>query len=247
MTSKSSYRLGKLSPTPIAFKLSKYGAALPAPPKLAGHVGLADSNMFANDRLGDCVCAGAGHETLLWNQLGGKTVTVTDQNVIAMYEAVAGYNPADPSTDQGTDMAAAASWRRKTGLADAAGTRHKIGAYVAIDKGNRTELMQAIWLFGAAGVGIQFPASAMTQFDAGKPWTVVKGSKIEGGHYVAAVGYDSAYIYVITWGKLQRMTWAFFDKYNDEGFAYLSTEFIKAGKSPEGFDLTTLQSDLAAL
>jgi hypothetical protein len=37
--------------------------------------------------------------------------------------------------------------------------------------------------FGAAGLGVKFPTSAMKQFKAGKPFTVVK-SGIEGGHYM---------------------------------------------------------------
>ena len=44
------------------------------------------------------------------------------------------------------------------------------------------------------------------------------------------------------------MTLAFFKKYVDEGYVILSPEFINSqGVSPEGFDLPTLQSDLAAL
>jgi hypothetical protein len=43
------------------------------------------------------------------------------------------------------------------------------------------------------------------------------------------------------------MTVQFYAKYCDEAWAILSPEMLDAGKSPEGFDLIQLQSDLNAL
>jgi hypothetical protein len=88
----------------------------------------------------------------------------------------------------------------------------------------------------------------MTQFSAGQPWTVVAGSPIEGGHDIPFVGFDGTWIYVITWGKVQKMSVEFFVKYCTEAWAKLSLEFINGkGVSPEGFNLTQLQVDLAAI
>lgn len=243
-------RLGKLPSKEISFKFRDYAAALPAPPTRAGHQELSDSNMFANDRLSDCVCAGAAHETLLWNREGGRRVEVTDEQVISMYSDITGYNPKDPSTDQGTVMADAASWRRKKGLEDGTGKRHKIAAYTSISPSNQMEHMQSIWLFSAIGIGFEIPRSAMVQFEKEEPWEVVQGASSEtlGGHYFTAVGYDARYLYVITWGRIQKMSWSFLQKYNDESFAYLSKEFLdKKEKSPEGFDLDSLKLDLSRL
>lgn len=234
----------------IKFKLSDYTTGkLPSPPKRYGHQKLVkDWGMLGNDRYGDCVFAGAGHEHMLWNAEGGNTFNVTTTNVLEGYSAVTGFNPNDPNTDQGTDMEEAAKWRRNTGLVDATGTRHKLGAYLDISRGNIDQIKQAAYLFSAVGIGIAFPDSAMTQFNQGKAWSVKSGAQIEGGHYVPVVGYDSRYIYVITWGKVQPCTYAFIRKYMDEGIAYLSNEFLtKLGKSLEGFDLSTLQSDLNQL
>ena len=241
------YKLGKSKPTRIAFKFKAYTKALPTPPATAGSHTSTDTHMFLNDQLGDCVCAGAAHETIHWTSEAGASAPIVDSNVVAMYEAVAGYVPGDESTDQGTDMSVATSWRRKTGIPDSTGKRHQIAAYMSLTTKNILHLKQAIYYFGVAGVGINFPASAMDQFDAGKPWTVVSRSRIEGGHYVAAVGYDADYVYVMTWGRLQKMAWSFYTKYNDETFVYLSTENLKNGKTPEGFNLTQLQANLAAL
>jgi len=242
----------KLGKTParkdaITFKLRDY-LPLVAPPASAGHYTLQHVwGMLGNNLWGDCVLAGAGHETMLLNTEAGKIVAITEHNALSDYSAITGFNPDDPNTDQGTDMQVAASYRRKTGVIDSKQHRHKVLAYLAITAGKKTQLKQAVYRFGVAGIGIQFPSSAMDQFNAGKPWTVVAGSPIEGGHYVPAVGYDASYIYVITWGRVQKMSWAFYTKYCDEAIAYLSSEFLKDGKSLEGFNLTQLQADLKNL
>lgn len=167
-----------------------------------------------------------------------------------MYSAVTGYVIGDDSTDQGSDVRQTLAWRRKTGLADATGKRHKIGAFLALEPGNMDHLVAAAYLFGAVGLGIEFPGSAMDQFNAGKPWSVVKGASIEGGHYIPLVARrSSTQLEIITWGKVQKMTNDFYAKYCDEAWAIVPTEYLnpETGKSPEGFDQKTLNSMLAKL
>lgn len=245
------FKLGKLPARKeaVTFKLANYGAALAAAPANGGHYKMINDwqGVMGNDTLGDCVCAEAGHSTIYFNYLAGKTVHIPTDYVVAMYSAVTGYTPLKPDTDQGTDMQAAASWRRKTGLKDANGSVHKIAAYLDLGAGDPELLRKAIYYFGGAGLGIRFPASAMQQFNTGEPWTVVKNSKIEGGHDVWACGYDEKFIYVVTWGKVQKMSWAFFTKYSDEALVYLSTEMLNNDKSLEGFHAAQLTADLAKL
>jgi len=204
--------------------------------------------MLGNDQYGDCVWAGAAHETMLWNAERGKTVVFDATHVLGDYSKVTGFNPHDPNSDQGTDVHQALNYRRRTGVADQTAVRHKLGAYVALTPGSWTQLLSACYVFSAVGIGIQFPESAMAQFNAGKPWTPVAGSQIEGGHYVPVVGRPtSSYVDVVTWGKVQRMSASFYEKYCDEAYAILSTEMLDAGKTLEGFDLGQLQADLAAI
>lgn len=246
-------KLGKTPARPgaVSLKFSTYlTPKLPAPPATGGHQDLLTHvvlGMLGNDQYGDCVWAGAAHETILWNEEAVAVVDFSDQSVLSDYSAVTGFNPKDPNTDQGTDVQVAAAYRQKTGVLDAQGKRHKVGAYLALKKGSQAEIMQAIYLFGAVGIGIEFPGSAMDQFNAGEDWTVVKGAKIEGGHYIPGVSYDPEFVYVVTWGKVIRASWAFIKKYMDEGVVYLSPEMLVAGKSLEGFDLAQLQADLAAI
>ena len=229
---------------------------LPTLPAEFGHENFISSNawgMLGNDTLGDCVEAGMCHETMLWHAeaAGATTATVvpfTTANATAIYSAITGYKPNHPNTDKGTDMAVAAAYRRKTGIADANGRLHKIDAYLALTAGNLQEHLLAAYLFGAVGVGIEFPNYAMDQFNAGKPWDVEQVyPTIEGGHYVPIVAYRGGNLEVVTWGRTQEMTPAFFQKFNDESYVYLSEETLSNDKTPEGFNLAQLKADLKAV
>src|SRR6476660_47179 len=58
--------------------------------------------MYANDRFGDCVFASCGHLIGLWTMAeSGQEVLFADQEVLAWYSAVTGFNPNRPWTDQG--------------------------------------------------------------------------------------------------------------------------------------------------
>ncbi len=238
----------------VKFKLAKYmvPSHLPTPPKVFGHQKLVGSawGMLGNDEYGDCVWAGAGHETMLWNKEANKTVAFTEADALGDYSACTGFKENDPNTDRGTDMQVAASYRRKTGVLDSHGKRHKVKAYLALSVGDVDQLMLAMYLFGAVGIGLKFPDSAMTQFRAGKPWDVVPGPAPKEGHYVPGVGRDAkGNIIVVTWGKLQLMTPRFYKKYNDEVVAYISEEMLvpPTDVSLEGFNLAQLTADLGKL
>ena len=171
---------------------------------------------------------------------------IPDSAVLHAYEAVSGYKPADPSTDVGAGVRDVLKYRVKTGIIDATGRRHKIGAYVKLDTGNWSQMLEALYLFGAVGIGWQFPDSAMDQFNRGEIWSVVDGANVSGGHYTPLVA-ERAHGEVVTWGRIQGFTTNFLRDYCDEAWTMLSPEMLTAGKSIEGFSLAQLQTDLARL
>jgi hypothetical protein len=251
-----SFKLGKQAADPRGtdFQFSAFSAAieLPKSPSRFGHEkAYADWLMLGNDRYGDCVWAGAAHEHMLLNKVVHKRdVLFDDDSVLSDYAAVTGFDRNDPSSDRGTNVHDALSYRRKTGITDANGTRHQIGAYVALDPKNWEHLEQATYIFGAVGIGFEFPDSAMKQFANGEPWSPVNGSKIEGGHYVPVVGslHAATEASAITWGKRQVFTIAFYEQYNDEAWAYITTEELHGdGTGLHGFDLEKLNAYLAAV
>lgn len=245
-------KLGKTPARPgaVSLKLSDYLTDdVPAHPVTFGHYQLVDDfPMFGNDQYGDCVWAGAGHETQIFTAEGHGSAVFTDAEILKAYSDVTGFNPDDPDTDQGTDMEQAAAYRRKTGLVDTSGKRHIIGAYTDLGVGNDSEVETAAWLFGGVGVGWELPQSAMNQFNEGKPWTVSRShTKILGGHYVPIVGADADWLYGISWGKVIPIDRKFLKKYMDEGIAYVSVEILWGGKSLEGFTNTQLLGDLRGI
>ena len=216
------------------------------PPATVDYSGFTPVGMLGNDTVGDCVFAADGHivEQATFFGQGSEYVVSTEQ-ALAAYSQVTGYNPADPNSDQGALVQDGLDYLRKTGFGG-----HKIAAFAQVDVKNITEVKNAVAEFGSVDIGFDFPASAMDQFNAGKPWTPVAGSPIEGGHCVTVVGYTDAYLTVVTWGKsTQKMDYAFWNKYVSEAWALISRDWWNAatGKDPEGVDLAALGAQWAAL
>lgn len=224
--------------------------SLPKHPMRFGHeqtIGADAWGMLGNDVAGDCFFAGSAHEHMLLERAGGalNPPTFRTDDVLGDYGALTGYDPHTGANDNGTVLREGLGYRRKTGLLDANGHRHKIGAYLALDPGNWDHLLEAVYLFGAVGIGLEFPASAMDQFNEHRPWDVVRGSSVEGGHYVPLVAKRGRLV-CVTWGKSQEMTRRFYSRFCDEAWAYVSPEIVSAsGRTPEGLDLQGLQAALA--
>jgi hypothetical protein len=245
----------KLGKTPFVvderdLKLDDYLTAAPTPPEGDfGHEGLvAEWGMLGNDSAGDCVWAGAAHETMMLGAEGDHHPAFSTDSVLSDYSAVTGYVPGDESTDRGTDVRNAMLYRRKTGILDAAGHRHHIGAFLRLRPGDLAQLYQALYVFGAVGIGIEFPSSAGEQFNSGEPWDVVDGSPIDGGHYIPVVARRGGQPVCVTWGRTHSMTERFYETYCDEAWCFVSASVLNGeGRSPEGLSLEQLRSDLKAL
>jgi hypothetical protein len=202
--------------------------------------------IYGNDQYGDCVWAMIGHMIEAWTQYAGTgAVEVTTEQLLAAYSAVTGFNPADPNTDQGTNIQDALNYWRTTGVAG-----HKIVVFAKVDHTSPTEVEAAINLFGSLAVGVNLPASAQTQFNAGQEWTVVDGSPIEGGHAIHAGAYDTAAkdARITTWGAVQTLDDPWWTSYVEEAWVVVTPEWVAAtGQSPSGLDLTGLGEDFASL
>ncbi len=192
--------------------------------------GSVESDWAAYGGAGDCAWAGPAHETMEASKNANRPVPgFTCLNVLEQYSAYSGYNLQTGANDNGSNVRDVLSWRQKTGLLDSTGAAHKIGTYVALEPGNTSQLWEALWLFEAVGIGINFPNSAMDQFNAGKMWSVVAGATIEGGHYVPLVGHPVQNVWTcVTWAKRQTMTPQFLTTYCDEAWAYIDPERYNA-------------------
>lgn len=228
---------------PRTLRLARYTEALPAPPPITDWLsGITGWGMMKNDSLGDCTCAAIGHACQVWSAATGPIFTASDEQVVQLYEQACGYDPSNPSTDQGGVELDVLNFWRKNGFAG-----NQLVAYADPDPGNIEHVKQSIYLFGGVYIGLTLPISAQNQtvWDVvGNPqsdWASRPGSW--GGHAVFVPYYDESGLVCITWGAQQRMTWNFWRTYCDESHTLLSKMWLD--RAPSDFHLGDLQSDLA--
>lgn len=210
--------------------------------------------MDGNDEVGDCTCAEIDHAIKALQVAAGNDEIVSGpQEVLAAYSAITGYDPSQHGphgnpTDRGAVMQNVRDYWRRTGFT-LGGTVDKILLFAEVPVADTRLVEYALSRFGEIGLGFRFPTSAHAQFNAGLPWDVVKYSRIVGGHAVALVGYDEDFYHVVTWGKLQKMTPAFFGKYVDEAWVQLSADFVNSvsGEDPLHQTLQDLGAQFAEL
>lgn len=255
------FKLGKKPPKidPRTLRLSKYSASLPAPPPSCDWTkGVTSWGEMLNDQLGDCTCAAVGHadQVVSLNSPSGFMVTPPDQLILNLYERSCGYVPGDPSTDQGGVIVDVLNYVRQHGLGRKdAHRRHrkkfKLYAYADPDPGNLNHVKQSIATFGVVDIGLNLPLTAQSQ--VGGVWDVVGNPRNNpnsmpdswGGHSVAVCGYDADTLTCITWGMLQKMTYAFWAFYCDESHALLFAAWLERFGAQAPAALQQLQADLA--
>lgn len=239
-------KLGKLAPkhSPKTLSFAKYVSEdTPPPPveKVYYEYLVETWPMYGNNELGDCVFACAGHMLQNWSAHGGKEIRATNEDILAVYEAVGGYKPGDPSTDNGAVITEFLTWWQKHPIAG-----KTISGWASVNPKDLDQVKQAIYVFGGIDIGIQVPQSAMDQFQAGENWEVSDDPTIIGGHSICVFGYGAQGCACITWGKIQYMSWEFFQTYCDEAYAIVSPDFIESAtkKTEFGLDLAALERDL---
>lgn len=229
--------------------LARYLSAKPVLPAAidwtpAVKTGLFDSGwpMFKNDAVGCCAEAAPGHMIECWTANAGIEQLVTDDAIIAAYSAITGYNPGDPSTDNGSAELDVLNYWRQTGIGG-----HRITAFVEISPASLTELRAAVAWFGGVYIGLDLPMSAQAQ--TGFVWDTVANDGGEwGDHAVNIVAFDQDGFICITWGQKQRISNRFISSYCAEAYAIISPDWLNsAGISPSGFDLSALNADLAQI
>lgn len=204
--------------------------------------------MYLNDQLGDCTCAEVGHAEQLFSAIDGREIDVHDQDVLALYERVSGYDPTSGANDNGAVILDVMNAWRKVGCAG-----HKIGAFAEVDINNDQLLRSAISLFGGVSVGLALPKELEAKVQSGSKTTWARPRYLTGdnapgswgGHCTLVADYDAHGLTMITWGYAQKMSWAFWHAYGDEAWAALSSEWLDDGaNAPNGFAVAALQADL---
>lgn len=208
---------------------------------------ISDWKMLANDKLGDCTCAGLLHMFMLWCSQSGRLFNCGDADAVTLYQTLCGYNPTDPTSDQGGVLLdILKTWRKSPIMGQA------LGGYVSIDPTNWEEIKLAHFLFGSLYIGVNLPVSAQKE----KVWKDTRDTPGGwGGHCIVSTAYRDGtscfkppLLTVATWGTTQDMTAAWAAKYIDEIWAPVSPAWLRVGgRAPNGFDAAQLMDDQSRL
>ncbi|WP_448701265.1 hypothetical protein ACFGVR_03870 [Mucilaginibacter sp. AW1-3] len=195
-----------------------------------------------NLHLRNCTCAAAGHLIQCWTMNTGEQVLLSDNRIIRVYSALTGYDPKTGANDKGATALELLKYWRKNSFSG-----HKIAAFATVNHHTKKHVSQAIFLFGGIYVGLQLPKTIKGQ----KVWELSPDGPVGdgapgsyGGHAICVLAYDEHGLTCITWGKKRKMTWDFWFAYAEEAYALISDNFLRAGKTPAGFDAETLRRDL---
>jgi hypothetical protein len=225
------------------------GAAFTPPPDVVDYYSAVPSwPMYGNDDLGDCTWAAIGHMVQAWTAFAGAERTPAEADIVQGYWET-GTPPSATGvtggpTDNGRMEPHVLSYWRHNGIPN---EQDSIIGYAAINAKNPDRVKFAIENFGGVYVALAMPLTAEQQ----SVWDYVPESPDNqpyswGGHAVPVLGYDAEFLYLVTWGFVMKMTWAFWQHYGVASYALISPDFV--GKATAaGVDMDGVQAQIGAL
>jgi hypothetical protein len=210
----------------------------PVPGPINYLVGMAKAlGAMLNDSLGCCTIAGMYHALqVLTFSADGVMDTEPDSEVLATYEHF-GYVPGNPATDTGCVEQDVLNYWLNSGIPVNGGV-NKLLAFVEIDVADTDNIKRAIYDCGVVYIGFNVPAFLeQGLMGAGSTWDVnpTGDNSIVGGHCVILAGFDAGGVYLVSWGSVYYMTWAFFAQFCDEAYALIDEDWIRtSGLNPLG-------------
>lgn len=194
--------------------------------------------MDGNDTYGDCGVAGINHGFMSVDAVFNYPETVpSDQDIVNYYLTYT------DGQDTGVVLADFLAYVQKNSFFE-----HKIEAYAPVAVHDVPTLTFAIDAFDFSYTGITVTDAMMQAYQDDKPWELDDAfSPVDGGHCVPLVGYDSAYLYCITWGKVQPITYSAWHFISSEAWAVIPGEFVTGNSDGRGINLAALKADLPKL
>jgi hypothetical protein len=226
---------------------------LPPPPAYSNwYADISDWGMLMNDTWGDCFEAAILHWIMEQSAYAGKPLVATNAEVLAFY-SYTGFDPNDPSTDQGTygmGRGGAFDFWKVHGVM-CGGQLDKVTAYMQIMRKDPIEWMQGINYFGGMLVGLQLPEAILAANTVPDVWYDYNGP-VAGGHEILVNGYQtvgSTRLYdLISWGAHYRATEDFLMHCVDETVVVVDPIMINAqGLDAAGFSFAELQNYMRLL
>lgn len=180
--------------------------------------------------IGCCTGSYIGHAVQAVTASYGAEVTMGDPDILAAYSGYGGYVLGDPSTDNGATLQAMLAYWRKTGVTVGGDTAHPVllAAFGELRSRTPANLNIALQVARTVCLGVNFPDSAMAQFQAGEPFTPVAGAAIDGGHCMGLQAFTPGIdeLHPTTWGQLWSMSKAWNARYTEEAWIPLLPQVL---------------------
>lgn len=208
-----------------------------------------DFGMFLNDSIGNCTAAAYYHALQVWSFNAKKLeITESDDKVLSLYESSTGYNPNDPTTDQGGVESDVLTYIMNNGAPINDGV-DKIAAFLEVDYRNLDDLRRTIVECGVAYIGINMTQKVMDNADDNTiTWDTTGDQTSLGGHAIILVAYDVDTFTCISWGKRYKLTHGFLAQNLEEAYAIASYDWIDTtGRTPLGMSLNDLEFQMRFL
>lgn len=222
------------------YDLTHYVAGtLPKPPPSVAVPTVSDWGMLSNDVVGDCGVASWEHCLM-----ADAAITHATETQATAAQAKDYYFTYTGGQDSGVVLSRFLSYVRQHGYFG-----KTLSAYAPVAVHDVPTLQTCVNLYGTAYTGITVTAAMQQAFSTHQPWTaaVVNDGPIIGGHAVPIVGYDDSFLYLITWGGVQSITYSAWHSISSEAWALLTGEFVSANGDGRGVNLSALNADLDKL
>jgi hypothetical protein len=247
MPDHSQFKLGRKDNRPGLPKLpllSEVLPNLPTPAQVGGY-GVRETGwgMLGNDTYGDCYPAFMMHSITAMTRWSQAVPYVANTvQTLSLYSAITGFNPNEPTTDQGTEPGIAIDYWLNTGVDLGNGTHNKLAGAAGIRAGAWDDLVDALAWAGDCGISWSLPVSCQSQ----EVWDVVADDGgVWGGHETKGLFYnnDTGLVRFVSWGKELLATKAFVEKYMVGGVVPLNHDAIRGnGLDPMSINWTQLAS-----
>ena len=210
-----------------------------------------EMSVLGNDLYGCCAEAGAYGLAQIQsaNASPDDPVVPTTAQVLALYTALTGFDPNDPSTDQGTVLTDLLTYWQKTGFEvttrSGKTSVSQIVGWASLDISSFAQMRYAAYIFGGSYLGINCPEQCEQDTTN---WNFGPGLPIAGGHCIVQAGQGSAGGKMRSWGLFIPASAGFEGAYVDEGYVVVTPGWLNAqGKSPSGLDLNGMLAAMKGL
>jgi hypothetical protein len=194
--------------------------------------------MDGNDTYGDCGVAGINHGFMA---AASAVSDFTDETWPSNNQIVSYYLDYTGGEDNGVVLASFLAYVKTNQFFG-----HSIQAYAPVGVHDIPTLQYVVDAYTSAYTGIKVTAAMQEASRKGNPWSLEDlSSPVAGGHCVPICGYDDRFLYCITWGQVQAISYAAWHFISDEAWAVIPGEF--KATDGRGVDLTALQADLSKI